>query len=92
MVSLSSWKRICPEEGALRCDCHGAGTLGIEALGIARMTGSARITRELHTLDAALAARWPATQKPATCTKRSPREPGPADSGGHLRFCVSECS
>jgi len=36
-----------------------AATLGIEALGIAQMTGSARITRELHTLDAALTARWP---------------------------------
>jgi hypothetical protein len=40
-------------------DPDGAATLGIEALGIARMTGSARSTRELHTLDAALAARWP---------------------------------
>lgn len=37
-----------------------AARLGLDALTIARATGSARITRELHALDTALTARWPA--------------------------------
>lgn len=40
-------------------DPERAATLGIEALGIARMTGSARITHELRTLDSVLITRWP---------------------------------
>ncbi len=36
-----------------------AASLGIEALGVARATGSARITRELSALDSVLTARWP---------------------------------
>ena len=89
MVSLSSWKRICPEEGALRCGCHGAATLGIEALGIARMTGSARITRELHTLDAAVAQPCRNPQPARSARRVNQALPTRA---GNLRFCVSECS
>jgi hypothetical protein len=33
--------------------------LGLACLDLARHTGSARISKELHTLDAALMARWP---------------------------------
>src|SRR5580658_5111883 len=36
-----------------------AARLGMDALAIARDTGSARITRELHTLDSQLLVRWP---------------------------------
>lgn len=36
-----------------------AARLGMDALAIARGTGSARITRELHTLDSQLLVRWP---------------------------------
>jgi hypothetical protein len=36
-----------------------AGSLGLQALNIARDTGSARIMRELRTLDDQLSARWP---------------------------------
>jgi hypothetical protein len=36
-----------------------AARLGMDALAIARDTGSARITRELHTLDRQLLVRWP---------------------------------
>ncbi|MGH3753379.1 MAG: hypothetical protein ACRDRP_11895 [Pseudonocardiaceae bacterium] len=36
-----------------------AARLGLACLDLARHTGSARISKELHTLDAALLARWP---------------------------------
>ena len=36
-----------------------AALLGLACLDLARHTGSARISKELHTLDAALRARWP---------------------------------
>ena len=36
-----------------------AARLGMDALAIARDTGSARITRELRTLDSQLLSRWP---------------------------------
>jgi hypothetical protein len=36
-----------------------AASLGLQALAIARDTGSARITSELHTLDQQLTSRWP---------------------------------
>lgn len=45
--------------GSSHPDPDRAATLGIEALGIARTTGSARIMRELRTLDSALTSRWP---------------------------------
>ena len=41
-----------------------AARLGMDALAIARDTGSARITRELRTLDSQLLSRWPGN--PAT--------------------------
>ena len=45
-----------------------AASLGLQALSIARDTGSARIMRELRTLDAQLTERWPAN--PASRTFR----------------------
>ena len=46
-----------------------AASLGLQALAIARDTGSARIMRELRTLDAQLAEHWPAN--PASRTFRN---------------------
>ncbi|MGV9306851.1 MULTISPECIES: helix-turn-helix domain-containing protein [unclassified Nonomuraea] len=43
-----------------------AAHLGHEALGVARQTGSARIQRELRTLDAELLERWPNDSQAAT--------------------------